>query len=146
MKSLLELKRDKYPNHKVTISSVIKLSEKELKNSFKNIFKDLYPLIDDIYLYPLSFTAKIKVEDLEHKITKKCPIPFRDVYINSDCTLGFCCKDYFDEISFGSLLDTDFMDLYKSNHFEELRKMHNTGEFPDNHLCKKCLLFGRNDE
>lgn len=143
MKALLSLKRDHYPEHKITISSVIKLDDEELKLAFTELFgEELYSLIDAVYVYPLGFTAKTNIEDTNQIITKKCAIPFTDIYINSNCTLGFCCKDYFDEISFGSLLNNDFMTLYESLYYEELRKMHKTGVFPDNHLCKKCLLYG----
>ena len=49
--------------------------------------------------------------------------------------------DYFGEINFGSLKENDFMDLYNSKEFTEIRKMHDKSKFPDNHLCKRCLLY-----
>ncbi|WP_237021873.1 SPASM domain-containing protein [Helicobacter cinaedi] len=68
-----------------------------------------------------------------------CSVPFNEVWINSDCSLILCCKDYFDSINFGSLLTHDFLDLYRSQAFEEIRQMQQYGIFPQHHLCKQCL-------
>ncbi len=140
-KNLLRLKREKYPNLKVFLSSVIDMSKEDLEKEFRNILGDEeYELIDGVSLYSLTFTPKFEVKSNE-KVTKKCSIPFNELYINSDGTLGLCCKDYFDEINFGSLLEHDFMELYNSQAFTQVREMHKTSEFPDGHLCKNCLLY-----
>ena len=141
-KDLLELKKNRYPDLKITISSVIDMGEEELTGAFQTIFGDDFSLIDKIFRYPITYTPKFASFGSERKVTKKCSIPVQEIYINSDGTLGLCCKDYFDSVNFGSLLENDFMDLYRSEPFEEVRKMHETSEFPDNHLCKNCLLYG----
>jgi MoaA/NifB/PqqE/SkfB family radical SAM enzyme len=140
-KTLLKLKREKYPNLKLFLSSVIDISKEELEEAFQEIFGVEYALIDGISLYPLTYTPKFEVETLTKQPTAKCSIPFKELYINSDGSLGLCCKDYFDEVNFGSLLENDFMDVYNSKGFKEVRDMHKKSEFPDGHLCKKCLLF-----
>jgi len=143
--NLLHLKKTKYKDLKVTISSVIDMDKEKLSQKFKKLIGDNFELIDDIAVYAISYTPKMKSIGSDKKITKKCPIPFSDIYINSDSTLGFCCKDYFDEISFGSLLKNDFLELYNSKEYEDIREMHKKSEFPDNHLCKNCLLFGNDN-
>ena len=102
---------------------------------------DDFPLIDGILHYKLGYSPKFEV-DASAPVTKDCTIPFEEIYINSDGSLGLCCKDYFDEINFGSLLEYDFWDLYTSNAFENIRRMHRTKKFPENHICRSCLLFG----
>jgi len=140
-KSLIALKRDRYPKLKIFLSSVIDMKKDDLERAFKDILgeKD-YALLDGVSLYKLTFTPKFEV-NLDAKITKKCFVPFKELYINSDGSLGLCCKDYFDEINFGSLLEHDFLEIYNSKAFEEVRDMHKNSEFPDGHLCKNCLLF-----
>ena len=138
--TLLHLKREEYPELKVFISSVIAMKKEELSQEFEKLFGDDFALIDAISVYELGYTPKFEVKK-DVKVTKKCSIPFNELYINSDGTLGLCCKDYFDEVNFGSLLEHDFLDIYNSEAFKEVRKMHTAGEFPDGHLCKNCLLF-----
>jgi len=139
-KTLLRLKKEKYPQLKLFLSSVIDMSKEELEEGFRELFGKDYELIDGVSLYALTYTPKFEV-DTTQQPTAKCFIPFKELYINSDGTLGLCCKDYFDEVNFGSLLENDFMDVYNSDAFKEVRAMHKKSEFPDNHLCKKCLLF-----
>ncbi len=138
--TLLRLKKERYPKLKLFLSSVIDLSQEELESGFRELFSENFEFIDGISLYALTYTPKFKV-DATQQPTKKCSIPFRELYINSDGSLGLCCKDYFDEVNFGSLLENDFMEVYNSDAFKEVREMHKKSEFPDGHLCKNCLLF-----
>ncbi|MFT7860917.1 MAG: radical SAM protein [Sulfurimonas sp.] len=140
-RTLLKLKKERYPKLKLFISSVIDLDKESLTKRFSELFEENFELIDGISLYPLTYTPKFEEVKKDQKVTKKCSIPFNELYINSDGTLGLCCKDYFDAINFGSLIDNDFMDIYNSKEFKAIREMHKTSEFPDNHLCKNCLLF-----
>jgi len=140
-KNLIRLKCEQYPKLKIFLSSVIDMSKEELESSFKALLgEEDYALIDGVSLYALTYTPKFNVAS-DAKVTKKCSIPFNELYINSDGTLGLCCKDYFDEVNFGSLLEHDFMDVYNSDAFKEVREMHKKSEFPDGHLCKNCLLY-----
>jgi len=140
-KSLINLKRHNYPKLKIFLSSVIDMSKEELESSFRTLLgEEDYALIDGVSLYALTYTPKFEVHS-DAKVTSKCSIPFRELYINSDGTLGLCCKDYFDEVNFGSLLKHNFMDVYSSEAFKEVREMHKKSEFPDEHLCKNCLLY-----
>jgi MoaA/NifB/PqqE/SkfB family radical SAM enzyme len=140
-KMLLRLKRERYPQLKLFLSSVIDMSKEDLEQSFREIFEEDFALIDGISLYPVTYTPKFAAKESDREPTAKCSIPFKELYINSDGTLGLCCKDYFDEINFGSLLEHDFMEIYNSKAFQEVRAMHKKSEFPDGHLCKKCLLY-----
>jgi len=142
LKILIDLKKSLYPNHKIFISSVTSKDEVIIKQYFKEILLDDYQYIDGISIYKITYTSKFEYTKSTKKITKSCNIPFNDIYINSDCTLGLCCKDYFDEINFGSLLENDFLKLYNSKKYEDIRQMHILKQFPDNHLCKNCLLYG----
>ena len=138
--TLLHLKKTRYPKLKLFLSSVIDKTNAELDEGFRELFSENFELINGISLYPLSYTPKFKVNSTQQP-TKKCHIPFSELYINSDGTLGLCCKDYFDEINFGSLLEHDFMEVYNSDAFKAVREMHKKSEFPDGHLCKNCLLY-----
>lgn len=142
LKYLLELKKENSSTVKIFISAVTDKKIDEVKNIFKNLYGDLFLYINDIFIYELQFTPKFE----EHRsITidaKNCLIsPFKEIYVNSDSTLGFCCKDYFDEISFGSLLENDFEKLYNCDEYIELRNRFITNKFEKNSLCYQCLAF-----
>ena len=141
-KDLLKLKKERFKNLKVTISSVIDMNKEDLVKAFKELIGEDLIHVNDIFVYAITYTPKFEEVSSSQKVTKKCSIPFNELYINSDGSLGLCCKDYFDSVNFGSLLDNDFMDVYDSKEFKEIRQMHQMSEFPDNHLCKNCLLYG----
>lgn len=141
-KNLLRLKKEKYPKLKISISSVINMQEDVLKEKFRALLGEDFDLVDLISVYQITYTSKFEEIASGKKVTKKCPIPFNEIYINSDGSLGLCCKDYFDEVNFGSLKENDFLDLYESRAFKKIRDMHTKSEFPDNHICKNCLLYG----
>lgn len=143
-RDLLELKKESYPKLKIFLSSVIDIDKDTLVKKFEEILGDNTILIDGVSVYTITYTPKFADQTLKAQgvVTKKCPIPFNELYINSNGTLGLCCKDYFDEINFGSLKENNFLDIYNSDEFVKVRDMHKKSEFPDNHLCKNCLLYG----
>ena len=141
-KELLKLKREKYPTLKVSISSVISMDEETLKSEFKRLIGEDFDLIDGISVYAITYTPKFEETHSKEQPTKKCYIPFNELYINSDGSLGLCCKDYFDSVNFGSLKNNYYTSVYNSTEFKAVRAMHRKGEFPDDHLCKQCLLYG----
>ncbi len=140
-KTLLNLKKTTYPKLKLFLSSVVSEVQTNPTKEFEKIFKDDFSLINGVSIYNITYTPKFEKVDSKKQPISKCSIPFRELYINSDGSLGLCCKDYFDEINFGSLIENDFLDIYNSTKFKEVRDMHKTNTFPDNHLCKNCLLY-----
>ena len=142
VKEILRFKKSTYPKLSVMLSAVTEIDEDILQNAFKDIFKENYDLINKVMRYKLMYTSKHLSENLDQEVTKKCAYPFNEIYVNADLNLVLCCNDYFGEFNFGSLIDNDFLTLYNSKEFEEIRNMHIKNNFPDDHFCKKCLLFG----
>jgi len=141
-KALIDLKRTRYPHLKIFLSSIIDEKREVIEKGFIALLsQEDFALLDGMSIYNITYTPKFEKVNKEEKITSKCSIPFRELYINSNGTLGLCCKDYFDEINFGSLIENDFLEVYNSQPFQEIRQMHKTGKFPDGHLCKNCLLY-----
>ena len=138
---LLELKKTKYPHTKILISSIIDRDKKELEESFKSYFSPNYELINAILKYDITYTPKFKDFQTDMSKLKPCSLVFNEIYIDSDCRLGLCCKDYFKEFDYGSLLKYDFKELYLGSQMSSIRQMHQSMEFPKDHFCKNCLLF-----
>lgn len=142
LKELIYLKKTRFPNCKILISSVTEIDQKELEIKFNDLLGyDNYIFIEAIIKYDITYTPSFGQVYSSNKIIRKCLIPFDEIYINSDCTLGLCCVDYFDEINFGNLLIKDFKDLYNNRKFHNIREMHKTNLYPDNHICKNCLSY-----
>lgn len=140
-KELLILKKERFPKLKIMISSIVNMSKEDVLLSCEKLFGDDYMLIDNINKYNISFTSKSTNFDVDMTKIKPCPLALDEIYIDSDCRLGLCCKDYFKEFDYGSLLSNDFLSLYDSKKFTALRKMHVKKKFPKDHFCKKCLIF-----
>lgn len=142
LKELIDLKKSRFPHLKILISVVGTYEKEEVEKTFSTLLKARFNLIDRVLFYPITYTSKFEVPLSDKPIQSRCRIPFDEIYINSDCTLGLCCKDYFDEINFGSLIKEDFLKLYLGEPFASIRQMHKRGDFPKEHLCRKCLLYG----
>lgn len=142
IKTLLKLKKNLFQNLKIFISSVTNKNLSDIKAFFIHEIGEDYQFIDNFFKYDLQFTPKYVSKGEAFIDSKNCLISIsKEIYINSDCSLGFCCKDYFDEINFGSLLDNDFLDLYNSEVFKKIRINFENNIFEKNTLCYNCLLF-----
>lgn len=143
LKYLIELKKSTYPNLKILISCINNKEEKKILSKFEKIFKDDFKYINNVLKYKITFTPKFENFTFDETKIKPCPLVFNEIYIDSDCRLGLCCKDYFKEFDYGSLLTNDFLELYNGEKMLEIRNMHLSKSFPANHFCKKCLLFSQ---
>lgn len=141
LKYLIELKKTKYLNLKILISCINKNEKEIISLKFKEILRTDYKYINNILKYNITFTPKFEQFTFDENKLKSCPLALEEIYIDSDCRLGLCCKDYFKEFDYGSLLVNDFLTLYNSQEMKELRNMHLSKSFPNNHFCKKCLIF-----
>ena len=140
---ILKLKKEKFPNLKVLISSIINKPKEEIDEAFKSLFQEDYTLINNSFKYNITYTPKFKSFCVDNSKLKPCPLALEEIYVDSDSRLGLCCKDYFKEFDFGSLLTNDFLELYNSKPMKELRQMHLEKNFPKDHFCRKCLIFNK---
>jgi MoaA/NifB/PqqE/SkfB family radical SAM enzyme len=141
LKYLIKEKKENYPNLKILISAIIDIPKEIIKNALFDILKEDIKYINEILKYNITFTPKFENFSIKPENLKPCPLVENEIYIDSDCRLGLCCKDYFKEFDFGSLLTNDFLKLYNSMQMQGIRQMHKKREFEENHFCTKCLLF-----
>lgn len=143
---ILKLKKEKFPNVKIFISSIINKPKEEIDEAFQKLFKEDYKLINNNFKYNITYTPKFEHFSVDNAKLRPCPLALEEIYIDSDCRLGLCCKDYFKEFDFGSLLTHDFLDIYNSEEMKDIRKMHIEKTFPQDHICRKCLIFNKEIE
>lgn len=145
LKYLIALKQSQYKSVKIFISIVTNDAKEDVIKAFRELLGDL-DAINDIFVYKLQYrphqggieidTSKVIIDNSNCLIS-----PLKEVYINSDCSLGFCCLDYFDEINFGSLLENDFMKLYEGNEYKKMRQQFVDNNFEKGSLCYNCLAY-----
>jgi len=142
LRMLLEMKRALQLPLKVFISVVSDMPKSFFEEGFLELLGDLFAEVNTIFTYALQYTPKSEVSATAVVDAKNCLInPFGEIYINSDGSLGFCCKDYFDTINFGSLLENDFLTLYEAKEYRQMRERFIENRFEEDSLCYNCLLF-----
>jgi len=145
LKYLILLKKSQYKELKIFISIVTNEPKNDVLKAFEKLLGAL-DAINDIFVYKLQYrphqggieidTSKVIIDNSNCLIS-----PLKEIYVNSDCSLGFCCLDYFDEINFGSLLEDDFMKLYEGAEYKNMRQRFIENNFPKESLCYNCLAF-----
>lgn len=142
LKELINLKKNFYPNLKIFISAVTEYAKESLFEKINEILKDDIKYLTDVLAYELIYTPKLNDFDNIKIDRSNCAIfPFNTIYINSDCTLGFCCKDFFNQFNFGSLLSNNFTNLYNNEKFKSMRNQFKNNKFEKGSLCYNCLAF-----
>ena len=125
----------------VNISSVTDLNLHEVKTKLLDLLGEAYHSINDISIYPITFSPSLESDGRLLESYTPCPYLFNEVYIDANCELTACCKDYFGHLRFGNLLYTPFSLAWSCDEFETLRAMHVARAIPIDHLCHRCLSF-----
>jgi radical SAM protein with 4Fe4S-binding SPASM domain len=66
-----------------------------------------------------------------------CEFPWSSVSVLYDGTVVPCPLDYEGELNMGNIKDSSLEEIWNSKKFEDFRKMHANGNFPEGHFCKK---------
>lgn len=147
LKQTIYQKKIAHPELKIFISVINDACETVINQFYADLLGEDIQYINGIFKYKISYTPKFSHFSIDKSKLKTCPLAVYEVYIDSDCRLGLCCKDYFHEFDFGSLLEEDFLKLYMSDSMVALRNMHLNSSFEASHFCTKCLMFdGAYDE
>jgi MoaA/NifB/PqqE/SkfB family radical SAM enzyme len=146
LNSIIEYKKNTNTNIKVMISVVSsQLEYEEVEIYYKKLLKENYKYLNLIIVNKIGFTPTnnplLQSDDSkELDLKMKCPRPFNEINVTSNGQLNLCCMDFFESFNFGSLKEKSLKELWYSNKFVGIRKMHEKGKIPKNHLCYSCLL------
>lgn len=144
LKHLIGLKKTLFPSLNILISCISNDTQAEIETLYQHELGDDYALLNGIWKRDLLFTpAKYCGDAGGRAITAKCNKPFDEVWLNADGHLLMCCMDYFSEVDLGNLLTDDFASLWNGPQMESIRAMHLAGDFPLDHICKRCLTFNK---
>ena len=110
----------------------------ELQKNFLNFWKD-----KDVYAYIKSqdnrwlFEQDKNLNNNSHYAKQYCEYPWTSLTVMADGNVVPCTQISNNEIVLGNIKDNTLEEIWNGKNYEEFRKMHISGKFPDNHKCKK---------
>lgn len=69
----------------------------------------------------------------------RCDQPWNRVMIRADGAIHPCCSFYTYELKMGNVTNSSIHEIWNSENFKNLRKLHSEGRYRDNETCAKCL-------
>jgi radical SAM protein with 4Fe4S-binding SPASM domain len=139
--SLIEIKnKNNFQTIFVPCMISFKKDEKsiELQKKFLNFWKD-----KDVYAYIKSqdnrwlFEQDKNLNNNSHYAKQYCEYPWTSLTVMADGNVVPCTQISNNEIVLGNIKDNTLEEIWNGKNYQEFRKMHISGKFPDNHKCKK---------
>ena len=138
---LIEIKKKK--NLKtLLVPCMIAFDKKEesinLHEKFLNFWKD-----EDVYAYVKSqdnrwyFEQDKDLKNMSLYATKYCEFPWTSTTVMAEGNVVPCTQISNNEIVLGNVKEKNLEDIWNGKKYNELRKMHITGNFPKGHKCSE---------
>lgn len=143
LEDVLKLKKEQASKMKVLVSVVSNSLQKEdVVGFYQRQLGECYHYLDLIIVNSIGYTPKEDeaVQTCDLDLQQRCPRPFEEINVTASGELNLCCMDFFEEYNFGSLKSMALHELWNNQEFSAIRQMHQSGKFPQEHLCYKCLL------
>ena len=140
---LIEIKKER--NFKtILVPCMIELDNspksKEMHKKFLNFWHG-----KDVYAYVKSqdnrwhFEQKKNLKNKSHYAKQYCEYPWTSTTVMAEGNVVPCTQISNNEIILGNVNDNSLEDIWNGENYENLRKMHITGNFPKGHKCiEKC--------
>jgi radical SAM protein with 4Fe4S-binding SPASM domain len=78
-------------------------------------------------------------ENTAEYMQRYCEFPWASLSLLYDGTVVPCPLDYEGELTMGNVKDNTLEEIWNSKKYDDFRKMHAAGNFPEGHFCKtKC--------
>lgn len=82
--------------------------------------------------------GSIKTLHNESEQRRPCGKVYNDMIIYWDGTVGICNHDWDNRLSLGNVKENSIKEIWFSDKYMQIRKMHEAGEFVDDIVCKNC--------
>lgn len=73
--------------------------------------------------------------------TFPCKNPWREMIINYDGNVAFCCMDFNSTIIVGNIMNQSIEEIWRGEKMERLRQLHLQGRYQEIPICSKCNEF-----
>lgn len=114
--------------------------DKKMHQSFMDFWKD-----KDVFAYVKSqdnrwlFEQDKKLENNSHYVKQYCEYPWTSSTIMAEGNVVPCTQISNNEIVLGNVNKNSLKEIWNGKNYQDLRKMHVTGNFPKGHKClEKC--------
>ena len=114
--------------------------DKKMHQNFMNFWKD-----KDVFAYVKSqdnrwlFEQDKKLENKSHYAKQYCEYPWTSSTIMAEGNVVPCTQISNNEIVLGNVNKNSLKEIWNGKNYQDLRKMHITGNFPKGHKClEKC--------
>lgn len=154
--------RGKKADYDESINKILKLIEIKKKNNFQTLFvpcmisfkkdeeslkmqKNFLEFWKDknVYAYVKSqdnrwlFEQDENIENNSHYAKQYCEYPWTSLTVMADGNVVPCTQISNNEIVLGNIKDKTLEEIWNGEDYKNFRKMHVSGNFPENHKCKK---------
>ncbi|MCL5277920.1 MAG: SPASM domain-containing protein [Deltaproteobacteria bacterium] len=70
-----------------------------------------------------------------------CKNPWKEMVVNYDGSVAFCCMDFNSTIVLGNVMKQTVEQIWRGEEMERLRRMHLEGRYEEIPICSKCNEF-----
>ncbi len=88
-------------------------------------------------IFPDRNTQKINT----NRFIFPCKNPWREMIINYNGDIAFCCMDFNSTIVLGNIMEQTIEEIWHSEKMEKLRKLHLQGRYNEIPICRTCNEF-----
>jgi len=93
------------------------------------------------YAKPYETSNDYRIDGKKSDIVEnfRCDQPWNRVMIRADGAVHPCCSFYTYELEMGNMTNSSIYEIWNSDNFQNLRKLHAEGRYRDKETCKKCI-------
>lgn len=142
LEDLLLLKKSRFPTTRILVSSIqnLDISEKKLLGEF--VKEELQKYVNGLWVSKITYTSSMEGNySADSELYSPCPLLWERIYINSNCKLNICCRDYFGEYDMGDLRIESIEKAYNNEKMLKLRSDQIKYSLETGHICYKCINF-----
>ena len=140
---IIKIKK-KYNYKTILVPCMISFDKNEESKKLHQNFLEFWKPYD-VFAYVKSqdnrwlFEQNKEVENLSHYAKQYCEYPWTSLTVMADGNVVPCTQISNNEIVLGNINENTLEEIWNGEKYNELRKMHISGNFPKNHKCfKKC--------
>jgi len=147
IENLLKLKKEMKSLLPVVRTSFVKMSYNEHQlDSFISKWGDKVDFVS-IQQFGNPSTGDSKTEkerlraksiEFDHPSGFQCPQPWARALVRANGTVLPCCDWHGIDLPMGNLKDSTLYEIWNSDEWKKLRKIHRDGKYMDNPICREC--------